>query len=124
MPQTKLVLEPFITPVTQEQKLLNALGNLKATETRMVDLRESLTRLRKADIESLPNTRTLKVHTHVRTNGKKPTISCPEIILRGNWLERVGFSYDDQMVYIFTMDEMIVITPESKTDRRQRLRYP
>jgi hypothetical protein len=122
MPQTKLAIEPLTVPVTHDQKILDALGNLKATSLKMTDLRKSLTRLNKADISILPDTRILKVHTHIRTNGRKPTIYCPEIILRGNWLERAGFSYDDQMVYVFTMEEMVIITPESKTERRQRLK--
>jgi hypothetical protein len=113
MPQTKAA-------VLQEQKLKDALGQLDITLTNMGDLRKSLAGLKKEEFSLLPDTRMLKVHTHLRTNGRKPTIACPEIILRGNWLEKAGFNYDDQWVHVITMNELIIITPELKMGLRQR----
>lgn len=65
-------------------------------------------------LTSLSNTRKLKVHKHLRTNGRKPTVACPEIILRGNWLEKAGFNHDDQWVNVIAVDDMIIITPAPK----------
>ena len=87
---------------------------LHITFTGMDDLRRSLARLTKEDFSLLPNTRMLKVHTHLRTNGRKPTTACPEIILRGNWLQKAGFHHDDLWVHVITMDSMIIITPGLK----------
>lgn len=116
MQQTKAVK----TNISHEQKVLDALGNLKVTVSNMGDLRKSLAKLQKGDFSLLPDTRMLKVHTHLRTNGRKPTIACPEIILRGNWLEKAGFNHDDQWVHVITMNELIIITPELKMGSRQR----
>lgn len=116
MQQTKAVK----SSISHEQKVLDALSHLKITVTNMGDLRKALAKLQKGDFSLLPDTRMLKVHTHSRTNGKNPTIACPEIILRGNWLEKAGFSYDDQWVHVITMNELIIITPELKVSSRQR----
>jgi hypothetical protein len=88
----------------------------------MEDLRKSLAKLQKEDFSLLPDTRMLKVHDHSRTNGRKPTKHCPEIILRGGWLEKAGFSSGDQWVYVIAMDEMIIITPQFKINKRRRLK--
>jgi len=106
--------------VLQEQKLKEALGHLNITLTSMSDLKKALSNLKKEEFSLLPDARMLKVHTHLRTNGRKPTTACPEIILRGNWLEKSGFNCDDQWVHIITMNEMIIITPSLK----KHLRYP
>jgi hypothetical protein len=116
MQQTKAVK----SSISHEQQVLDALGHLKVTVTNMGDLRKSLAKLQKGDFSLLPDTRMLKIHTHLRTNGKNPTIACPEIILRGNWLEKAGFNYDDQWVHVITMNELIIITPELKMGSRQR----
>lgn len=122
MPQLKEAMAPVIIPISNEQKIISALGNLEATNMRMHDLRKSLSRLQKKDYSLLPDTRMLKVHMFSRTNGRKPTIYCPEIVLRGNWLEKAGFSFDDQWVHVISMDEMLVITPESKFEKMERLK--
>lgn len=74
--------------------------------------------LKKEDLAALPGTRTLKVHTHLRTNGRKPTVACPEIILRGNWLEKAGLHCHDQWVHVVTMNDMIIIAPVAKNRLR------
>lgn len=91
---------------------------LNITLTNMSELRKLLAGLKKEEFSSLPGTRLLKVHTHLRTNGRKPTTACPEIILRGNWLEKAGFNCDDQWVHVITMNEMIIITPAPKMRSR------
>ena len=90
-----------------EKKFSELLGQLN-------DLRTSFARLKKAELSLLPDTRRLKVHTHLRTNGRKPTTACPKIILRGNWLAKAGFHHHDQWVHVITIDEMIIITPAPK----------
>jgi len=120
MRETKVAKAATKSSLSHEQKVLEALGHLKVTVTNMNDLRKSLAQLQKGDFSLLPDTRMLKVHTHLRTNGKNPTTACPEIILRGNWLEKAGFNCDDQWVHVITMDELIIITPELKKGSRQR----
>lgn len=110
MQQTKAVK----SSLSREQKVLKAISQLEVTVCNMGDLRKLLARLQKDDFSQLPDTRILKVHTHLRTNGKNPTIACPEIILRGNWLEKAGFNHEDQWVHVITTREMIIITPASK----------
>lgn len=117
MPQTKEAREPLIK-VTSDQKISDAVRHLQVTTTWLHDVRKSFSKLQKEDFSLLPDTRMLKVHTFSRTNGKKPTIYCPEIVLRGNWLEKAGFSSDDQWVYVIALDEMILITPELKKRKR------
>lgn len=104
--------------IAHEQKVIEVLNYLEVTVATVGDLRKSLARLQKEDFSALPDTRLLKVHTHLRTNGKNPTIACPEIILRGNWLEKAGFNHDDQWVHVITTPEMIIITPASKMSLR------
>lgn len=104
--------------VLQEKKLSEAPGQLSLTMTSMGDLQKALGKLKKEEFSLLPGTRMLKVHTHLRTNGRKPTTACPEIILRGNWLEKAGFLCDDQWVHVITMNEMIIITKASKMRSR------
>jgi hypothetical protein len=104
--------------ITDRKEITNALNHLKVTSKWMHDVRKSLSKLQKEDFSQLPDTRMLKVHTHLRTNGKKPTIECPEIVLRGNWLENAGFSCNDQWVYVITVDDMIIITPELKRRKK------
>ena len=120
MQQINEVRAPQKIIINHEQKVLEALGNLKVTVTNMGDLRKSLAKLQKGDFSLLPDTRMLKVHTFLRTNGRKPTIACPEIVLRGNWLEKAGFNFDDQWVHVITMNEMIIITPEIKRSIKDR----
>jgi hypothetical protein len=102
------------TPQTSSKELSNALNHLKVISNWLRDVRKSLSKLQKEDFSQLPDTRMLKVHTHLRTNGKKPTIECPEITLRGNWLEKAGFSTNEQWVYVIAVDDMIIITPQPK----------
>lgn len=104
--------------VLQEKKLSEAPGQLNLTMTSIGDLQKALGKLKEEEFSLLPGTRMLKVHTHLRTNGRKPTTACPEIILRGNWLEKAGFLCDDQWVHVITMNEMIIITPASKMRSR------
>jgi hypothetical protein len=104
--------------VLQEKKLSEALSQLNLTLTTISDLQKALDKLKEEEFALLPGMRMLKVHTHLRTNGRKPTTACPEIILRGNWLEKTGFHCDDQWVHVITMNEMIVITPASKMRSR------
>jgi hypothetical protein len=104
--------------VLQEKKLADAIGQLNITLTNIGDLQKALAKLKEEEFSFLPGTRMLKVHTHLRTNGRKPTTACPEIILRGNWLEKAGFHCDDQWVHVITMNEMIIITPASKMRSR------
>lgn len=104
--------------VLQEKKLSEAPGQSNLTLTSMGDLQKALAKLKEEEFSSLPGTRMLKVHTHLRTNGRKPTTACSEIILRGNWLEKAGFHCDDQWVHVITMNEMIIITPVLKMRSR------
>ena len=104
--------------VLQGKKLSEALGQLNITLISMGDLQKALDKLKAEEFSLLPGTRLLKVHTHLRTNGRKPTTACPEIILRGNWLEKAGFHNDDQWVHVITMNEMIIITPSLKMHSR------
>lgn len=104
--------------VLQEKKLSDAIGQMNITLTSMCDLQKALAKLKEEEFSLLPGMRMLKVHTHLRTNGRKPTTACPEIILRGNWLEKAGFHCDDQWVHVITMNEMIIITPASKMHSR------
>jgi hypothetical protein len=97
-----------------QQKINDVLAQLKVTVTDMGALKKMLDQLNAEEITLLPETRKLKVHTHLRTNGRKPTIACPEIVLRGNWLEKAGFHCDDQWVRVITTNDMIIITPELK----------
>jgi len=90
-----------VVPVKNDQLILTLEG-----------LRNSLAKISKDEIDQLPGSRVLKVHYFSRTNGRKPTVTCPEIVLRGNWLEKNGFTYDDQYVHVIAMNGMIVIIPE------------
>ena len=87
----------------------DASGQLLQT---MEGLRNSLVKFPKEAFDLLPSSRMLKVHYFSRTNGRKPTVTCPEIVLRGNWLEKSGFTYDDRYVHVITLKDLIIITPE------------
>jgi hypothetical protein len=104
--------------VLQEKKLSGSRSQLNLTMTAMDDLQKALGKLKEEEFTLLPGMRMLKVHTHLRTNGRKPTSACPEIILRGNWLEKAGFHCDDQWVHVIAMNDMIIITPATKKHSR------
>lgn len=114
MPQTNQITDATKTIASNEDQLVKVLENFQSTITDLHDLRKSISKLSKEDMKLLPDTRTLKVHTHLRTHGKNPTTACPEIILRGNWLEKAGINCNDQWVHIITTNDMIVITPAIK----------
>ena len=103
---------PLTAILSNEQEVIEALDQLEVTLTNVKDLRSSLAKLHRDDFLLLPATRMLKVHTHLRVHKRSLTSSIPEIILRGNWLQKAGFSCDDQWVHVITMNEMIIITPE------------
>lgn len=115
MQQSMAVMAPLKPIHSNDQEVIEALDHLEETFTNVKDLRASLSKLHHDDFSLLPATRMLKVHTHLRIHKRSLTSSIPEIILRGNWLQKAGFSCDDQWVHVITMNEMIVITPQIKS---------
>ena len=57
-----------------------------------------------------PGSRSLKIHTNHRINLSSES-RVPEIILKGKWLEELGFKKESRVV-VHTSKELIVIRPE------------
>lgn len=112
MLQANAVKAPLKAIVSHDQLALDAMQSLQTTVLHMGDLRKSISSLEKFHLPLLPDMRQLKVHKNLRTNGKKPTIATPELVLRGNWLEKAGFSFNEQWVHVIALDEMIIIFPK------------
>jgi toxic protein SymE len=98
----------------QAQDYVTQLQNLKQVFNQMEQIRQILQPLRENGFPLAKDSRRLLVQPKHRQSNTWPHTSVPEINLCGKWLQDIGFE-PHQHIRVITLNELIIIYPESKS---------
>jgi hypothetical protein len=74
-------------------------------------LRESLNIIRYNGLHIKKNIRTITIKEHCQKQGDNPFFLTSEIILRGKWLQRVGFEPREK-IWVLPFAEVLIVIPQ------------